>query len=391
MCRGKAVNKKQQKRFFNISMILSFLVLSFLFIVFLWNAQMRSVDILSKNKQEFIRKVENYKSSSANNDKEKDILILEKDILVITKDETSAKNAVYTNLIPAVGGLFFWITAYMTWRNLVSSEEKQITERFSKAVEQLGSEKSPTVIGAIYSLERISKDSEKDYQKAMEILIAFIKNNNSIDDHQNQLAKVHQSIQEVITIVGRRTSNPNRDINEKLDVSYVNLTKISILNLDLSKIDFRGSCFTHGNINGAKFIDSNLTDSNFSYVNEKSIGTRERNEFTKADLRGANFHKAVLIKSDFRNARMVATDLTNAQLSNSNMIGANLVGANMDEADLTGANLREVNLSGASLNNTIISGADLSTAKGLTVDQIKKAKYYKDAKYDNEFAKKLSI
>jgi uncharacterized protein YjbI with pentapeptide repeats len=387
---GKTVNKKQQKRFFNISIIVFFLTLSTLFIVFLWNAQMRSVDMLSKNKQEFIRKVENYKSSVADSDKEKDILTLEKDILVITKDETGAKNAVYTNLVPVVGGMFFWITAYMTWRNLISSEEKQITERFSKAVEQLGSDKSPTVIGAVYSLERISKDSEKDYQKVMEILIAFIKNNNSMDDHQNQLVKVHQSIQEVITIIGRRISNPNRSKDEKLDLSYVDLTKISILNLDLSKIDFRRSCFTHGNINGAKFIDSNLSDSNFSYVNnEKYSGTRERNEFARADLRGANLYKAVLIKSDFKNSRMGGANLTEAMLSSSDMRGVSLVNANLDKADLTGANLCEANLSGATLSNTIISGANLSTATGLNIDQIKKAKDYKKATYSEEFAIKL--
>jgi uncharacterized protein YjbI with pentapeptide repeats len=384
------VNKKQQKQFFNISTTLSFLTVSILFIVFLWNAQMRSVDILSENKQEFVRKIENYKSSMANRGKEKDILTLEKDILAITKDETSARNAVYTNLIPAVGGIFFWITAYMTWRNLISSEEKQITERFSKAVEQLGSEKSPTVIGAVYSLERISKDSEKDYQKAMEILIAFIKNNNSMDGHQNQLVKVHQSIQEIITIIGRRISNPNRNNDEKLNLSYVDLTKISILNLDLSKIDFQGSCFTHGNINGAKFIDSNLSDSNFSYVNnEKFSGTRKRNEFAKADLRGANLYKAVLIKSDFRNSRMGGANLTEAMLSSSDMRGVNLVSANLDKADLTGTNLCEANLSGATLSNTIISGANLSTATGLNIDQIKKAKDYENATYSEEFATKL--
>jgi uncharacterized protein YjbI with pentapeptide repeats len=158
----------------------------------------------------------------------------------------------------------------------------------------------------------------------------------------------------------------------------------------LSKIDFRRSCFTHGNINGAKFIDSNLSDSNFSYVNnEKYSGTRERNEFARADLRGANLYKAVLIKSDFKNSRMGGANLTEAMLSSSDMRGVSLVNANLDKADLTGANLCEANLSGATLSNTIISGANLSTATGLNIDQIKKAKDYKKATYSEEFAIKL--
>jgi uncharacterized protein YjbI with pentapeptide repeats len=355
---------------------------------------MKSIDDLSKAKETFINKIEKYRSSTVDNDndKEKGILILEKDVLIITKDEASARNAIYTSLIPVVGGTLFWITAYMTWRNLISSEEKQITERFSKATDQLGSDKLPTVMGAIYSLERISRDSEKDYPTTMKILIEFIRDNNSIDNNQNQLVKISQAAQEIINIIGkRRISNPNRDIDEYLDLSYVNLAKISIMNLDLSKIDFRGSHFKNGIISGGKFVNSNLSDCDFSYVNKEFNGTHERNEFAKADLRGAIFHKAVLVKSDFSNARMGEANLTNAQLSNSNMSGANLVGANMSEADLTSADLSDVNLSGATLNNTIISGADLRTAKGLNVSQIKKAKDYKDAKYSSEFKAKLSI
>jgi uncharacterized protein YjbI with pentapeptide repeats len=384
------VNKKQQKQLLNKLILSFFLISSIVLFQFLWSSQMESVRNLSEAKEKFINKIEKYRSSTVDSNKEKDILMLEKDVLVITKDETSARNAVYTSLIPVVGGAFFWITAYMTWRNLISSEEKQITERFSKAVEQLGSDKLPIIIGAIYSLERISHDSKKDYQRAIEILIAFIKDDNSIGDNQNQLVEISPSAQKIVTVIGRRISNPNRDIDEYLDLSCANLTKVNILNLDLSKINFQKSCFTHGNIHGVKFIDSDLSNSNFSYVNKEFNGVHEPNEFAKADLREANFHKAVLIKSNFSDARMGEANLTKAQLSHSNMRGANLVDANIDEADLTCADLREVNLSGATLNNTIVSGANFSTAIELNIDQIKKAKDYEKAIYSSEFRAKLS-
>jgi hypothetical protein len=54
-----------------------------------------------------------------------------------------------------------------------ADRQRRITESFSKAVEQLGSEKLEVRLGGIYSLERISKESPDDYWTVMENLTAF--------------------------------------------------------------------------------------------------------------------------------------------------------------------------------------------------------------------------
>ena len=44
------------------------------------------------------------------------------------------------------------------------SQEGQITERFTKAIDQLGNKDSLAVrVGGIYALERIARDSERDH------------------------------------------------------------------------------------------------------------------------------------------------------------------------------------------------------------------------------------
>jgi hypothetical protein len=45
--------------------------------------------------------------------------------------------------------------------DLEIAREGQVTERFTKAIEQLGNERTCIRPGAIYSLERIMKDSPK--------------------------------------------------------------------------------------------------------------------------------------------------------------------------------------------------------------------------------------
>jgi hypothetical protein len=53
-----------------------------------------------------------------------------------------------------------------------ADRDRRITESFAKAVEQLGSDKLETRLGAIYTLERISQESEREYWPIMETLTA---------------------------------------------------------------------------------------------------------------------------------------------------------------------------------------------------------------------------
>jgi len=55
-----------------------------------------------------------------------------------------------------------------------ADRQRRIVETFSKAVEQLGSDKLEVRVGAIFALERLSKESPDDYWTVMEVLAAFI-------------------------------------------------------------------------------------------------------------------------------------------------------------------------------------------------------------------------
>lgn len=116
------------------------------------------------------------------------ILLIWKVPQLQTKDITDAKdrgtleNAARITLVQALGGLSLFVTAYfslqnlkLTQQNLVATQEKQVTERFAKAIEQLGNASIHVRLGAIYALERIAKDSDKDYWQVMEILTAYVR------------------------------------------------------------------------------------------------------------------------------------------------------------------------------------------------------------------------
>lgn len=60
-------------------------------------------------------------------------------------------------------------------RTVEITEQGQVTDRYTKAIEQLGSDKLDVRIGAIYALERVARDSPRDHPTLMEVLAAFVR------------------------------------------------------------------------------------------------------------------------------------------------------------------------------------------------------------------------
>ena len=76
----------------------------------------------------------------------------------------------------AFGALVF--TALTFWL----SREGHVTDRYSKAIEQLGSEHLGVRVGAIYALERVMIDSPRDHPTTVEVLAAFLRESTRLPD-----------------------------------------------------------------------------------------------------------------------------------------------------------------------------------------------------------------
>jgi uncharacterized protein YjbI with pentapeptide repeats len=208
-------------------------------------------------------------------------------------------------VIQTIAGLGFIGTAYLAWRNLQLTEDKNVTDRFSKAVEMLADEKLEVRLGGIYSLERIARDSKADHPVVMEVLTAFVRAR-SVPKEENE-KPLPQDIQSTLTVIGRRTPIENEQ-------------RINLVNANLGR----------------------------------------------ADLPGANLSRAILLIADLIDAYLIdaylsGADLSGADLSNAILSGADLSGADLIDANFREANLREADLSGADLSRANLSGADLKS------------------------------
>ena len=75
-------------------------------------------------------------------------------------------------------GLGFGIwRAYTAYRQTIVAEQGLVTERFTTAVQQLGSEQLPVRIGGIYALWRMTEDAKRgDILRVVDLLSAFVRN-----------------------------------------------------------------------------------------------------------------------------------------------------------------------------------------------------------------------
>lgn len=261
----------------------------------------------------------------------------------LLKDENKPTFVVeVVKTLATIGGAVFII-----W-NIRLTQERLITERFSKAIEQLGSDKLEVRLGGIYALERIAKDSEKDHWTIMEVLTSFVQEKSPLQQKKNaqedEPHKITKDVQAALTVIARR--DYSKDLKDKrLDLSCANLSRAK-----LSKANLGGA-----NLGGADLRGAILWD--------------------------ANFGGAILGRANLSGAELLRANLSHAHLIRTNLSETNLVQASLRKASLLEANLREAN----------IAYCDLFKALNLTPDQVKSANHWEKAIYDEDFRKKLGL
>jgi hypothetical protein len=205
-------------------------------------------------------------------------------------------------LAQILGGTALLSGLYFTWRTLQVNREGQITERFTRAIDQLGSDELEIRLGGIYALERIARDSAQDHWAIMEVLTGYVRQHALWRPEELEPGEVltpDPDIMAIITVLRRRTRSLGHGEPEPLDLRRANLW-----DADFRGADLRGADLSDANLRGAQLDGANLSGANLS----------------AADLYGA-----FLLKADLRGASLGAADLEAADLS-----GADLTDAHLD-------------------------------------------------------------
>nr|WP_208903805.1 pentapeptide repeat-containing protein [Streptomyces incarnatus] len=273
---------------------------------------------------------------------------------VPAQDRLTAVNDVRTTLLQAVGGMVVLFGAYATWRQLRVSQdglratqEGYVTDRFSRAVDQLGSDKLETRIGGLHALWRIAEHSARDREAVISIQAAYLRTHlpwppagpgaPAADAPINDVVPLEiraADAQVALTGLGVLLLQPREQ--SWINLSVTDLRRADCDGLWLHEVNFDRSC-----MEAAGLYHANLTQASLVSVNLRH-----------ADLRTAILRRARCVLADLRGARLVETDLRDADFT---------------EADLREANLRKADAGGAVFHRTDLRladlrGSDLSTA-----------------------------
>jgi Pentapeptide repeats (8 copies) len=272
------------------------------------------------------------------------------------KDLAKLENDARTALIQAIGGavllLGFLATAIglvLTWRNLQITQntvlknlqltqDRQITDHYTRAVEHLGSDKLEVQLGAIYALERIARDSERDHWPIMEILTTYVREHapwpskdippladdlspteKSPQGKDQPLPKLAADIQAILTVIGRRTRTFGKGEDQRLNLSSIDLRYADLRRAQLQAADLLGSRLQKADL--------------------------RRAQLQAADLLGAQLQGATLSGAQLQGADLTGADLEGADLPDADLEGAHLVHAQLQEAFLYGAQLQGIVMS----------------------------------------------
>lgn len=214
------------------------------------------------------------------------------------------------------GGIAVVIGLWFTWQQVELRRQTQVTERFSKAVDQLGSDELEIRIGSIYALERIAQDSERDHWPIMEVLTAFVRERTRGVElpSRTRATPSHPfaDVQAALTVIGQRdtTKDPEEyslDLSEA-KLNEANLTDASLKGAQLDNTDLRNAWLGHADLRGGWLHDADLrnavlaeTDFRGAYLKDADL----RNpSLARPDFRGADLSEATLRVEDFGEAQV---------------------------------------------------------------------------------------
>lgn len=253
---------------------------------------------------------------------------------------SSHLNAISTTVtaIVALGALYFTgqsLTA--TREQMALSERGQVTDRFAKAVEHLGSEKIDIRLGGIYSLRRLADDSPRDRIPIVRILTAFVRQNAPKVDTPacDPLAETAEDVKAALEIVGQVNSKIEfpRDL-QLYDFPIITLSRICLPGILLSGVDLRRSIITDVKFNGSDFVGVNLADATITGVDFQDA------IISGVDFKGAGFSQSNFINSSFENSTLVNVALEKVNFENVTFEGGDITGASGVSVTMRNVDLR---------------------------------------------------
>jgi Pentapeptide repeats (8 copies) len=171
----------------------------------------------------------------------------------------------------------------------------QITDRFMRAIEHLGSGSSQVRIGAIFALERIARESSSDRPHIVSTLAALVRERlpaSGVRDggYVQVLMRRAPDAQAAVTALCRPPLSDDRHDSSEiggLDLSRTDLRRANLKNADLRGANLWGARLENADLRGADLTGSNLNNGYFGTITPGQPGFERGTDLRHARLTGA--------------------------------------------------------------------------------------------------------
>ncbi|MEN7549285.1 pentapeptide repeat-containing protein [Rapidithrix thailandica] len=149
------------------------------------------------------------------------------------------------------------------------TRKSQIDERFKNAVEHLGSDKEPIILGGIAELHQIALENHEMYAEVVfNILCSYIRSTSNMKKEPKDINRtINQTIINYLFQNHEVDNYPYSNLSPDLSYSNLNGTNLENVNISNANLSF---CFLPS-INASTFTKSNFSSSNFLSVDLSNI------------------------------------------------------------------------------------------------------------------------
>lgn len=241
----------------------------------------------------------------------------ERDRLEVTDARLKLQNDLRTTALHAIAGLAVLAGAILAFQQLTEDRQQstatreltlqgQASERFTRAIDQLGSDRLEMQLGGIYGLEQIAQQAPNNRLAVTEVLVAYLhrrstRSANTATQPPETLRVRAPDAQAALTVLIRRAPPPT-DPPPELGLRGAILTTdrpMNLSRLDLSGADISGATILRGP--DRRTIDGRA-------------GSLQDADLRGTDLRGAKFQYMILTNADFRGADLRGADFSDLEL-----------------------------------------------------------------------------
>jgi hypothetical protein len=182
-------------------------------------------------------------------------------------------------------------------------------------------------LGALYLLERLLLESQRDQRAILETLCAYVRENSPLEVSKDEadapispLPTRRGDVQAALTIIGRRPESVRTRAESerwRLDLKNSNLIGYDFSNLNFNRADFNNSFLNAANMTRGLFLHCVFAHTIMSATEMNDAS------FDSSVFDNCNVERAQIENTSFRLAKFVDTDLRKANVTSFGIEGAN--------------------------------------------------------------------